>query len=157
MAHYPTCHDEKIWRKKILPYARLPRLSGDEHLPVIDVCLHGCMCVCLCMHMRSVYMRGVRACVFLYWCVAVCAYRRGLLIPWQAELSKQSKQCHFKNPPDAHTWTDTYTHAGNHTHAHTRTLFVIWHVICENKPQSGHSDGGDSSCLSAARAECLPQ
>ncbi len=145
MAHYPTCHHEKIWRgKKILPDARLPRLSGDEHLPVIDVGFHGCVCVCvhLCMHMWSVYRWSVHT--------SVCVRTEGDC--WF--LGKQNYVNSLNNGALKIPLMHTHTHTN--THAHTRTLFVIWHVICENKPQSGHSDEGDSPCLSAARAQCLP-
>ncbi len=79
MAHYPTCHDEKIWRKKILPDARLPRLSGDEHIPVIDVCLHGCMCVCVCVFMHAyeecVYVEFASICVYVLLLLCVCVQK----------------------------------------------------------------------------------
>ena len=144
MAHYPTCHREKIWGKEILPDARLPRLSGDEHLPVIDVCSHGCVCMYACICAAWLYI-GVSPRV---------RTDGGMLTPWQAELSKLSKQWYFKNPPDAHTLSHTHTH----THTHALTFAHCWWSgmwSVRTNPRVDTVTGGDSSCLSAARAQCL--
>ena len=125
-------------------------------------CVHRWVCACVYACICGVRICGLCIYVFLYWCVAVCAHWRGLLIPWQqnylntlnnATLKKTKKQ----TLSHSHTHTHEMAHTGRPTHTHTRTLFVIWHVICENKPQSGHCDRGDSSCLSASTARCLPQ
>lgn len=50
------------------------------------------------------------------------------MISLQAGVAKQSIRRCFK--------TDTHTHARSHL------LFVIWRVICDNKPRSGRGEGG---------------
>lgn len=58
----------KYGGEKILPDARLPRLNEDEHLLVIDVRLHGCVCAyaCIC----GVCIRG-GVCMCVCFCIGV--------------------------------------------------------------------------------------
>ena len=152
MAHYPTCHREKIWGKEILPDARLPRLSGDEHLPVIDVRVHGCVCMyaCICAAWLHVGVSprvrtGGGDCWFLGKQNYLNCLNNGTL----------------KHPPDAHIHTHTHTHTHTQTHTHMRShSHTVGDLACdlwEQTPEWTQWRGGESSCLYAAWAQCLPR